>query len=178
MTRYVALLRGINVGGNKRIAMADLRALLSGLGYADVRTHLQSGNAVLTATGTPDRITAAIEERIAAELGMSVSVLVRDAAEMRRIVEANPLADVALDDSRYVVLFLSRPLDPELVAALDPAAYAPELFRVAEREVYLWHPDGIRDAKMNKINWERRFGVVASARNWRTVTTLTDMVVE
>ena len=175
MNRYVVLLRGINVGGHKKISMADLRVLLTDLGYGDVRTHLQSGNAVLSAADAPDRLIATLEKRIDAELGMSVSVLVRTAAEMRRIVRDNPLADVATDGSRYVVVFLSQPLDPAVVATLDPDAYAPELFRVAEREVYLWHPDGIRDAKMNKINWDRKFRVVASARNWNTVTRLADM---
>ncbi len=155
--------------------MADLRALLTNLGYDDVRTHLQSGNAVLTASERPAQLIAKLEKQIVAELAMSVSVLVRTAAEMRSVVDANPFAEVATDGSKYIVLFLSKPLDATLVAGLDPAAYAPELFRVAEREVYLWHPDGIRDAKMNTINWDRRFGVVASARNWNTVTRLADM---
>jgi uncharacterized protein (DUF1697 family) len=178
MTRYVVLLRGINVGGNKRITMADLRELLSGLGHQDVRTHLQSGNAVLTSADKPAKLVAAIEERITSELGMSVSVLVRTAAEMRAVVDANPMPDIATDGSRYVVLFLSKPLDPAIVATLDPAAYEPEQFRVHGHEVYLWHPEGIRDAKMNKINWDRKFGVVASARNWNTVTKLADMAAE
>ena len=176
MTRYVVLLRGINVGGHAKIAMADLRALLTSLGYEDVKTHLQSGNAVLTAKDKPDHLVRTLESSLLSELGMAVKCLVRTAPEMRKIVDGDPFGGVATEGSKYVVLFLSAPLDKALVAALDPADYAPEQFRIAGREAYLWHPDGIRDAKMNKIKWETRFKVVASARNWNTVTKLADMV--
>jgi uncharacterized protein (DUF1697 family) len=176
VTRYVALLRGINVGANKRISMADLRTLITGLGHTDVATHLQSGNAVFTSTiNDPDQVVRALEQRIDAELGMRVDCLVRTAAQMRAVVDHNPLAEVATDPAKHVVTFLSAALDPAKLAAIDPADYAPEQFHVVEREIYMWFPDGIRDARLGRVPWDRRFGVVASGRNWNTVKKLADL---
>ena len=173
MIRYVALLRGINVGGNKKILMADLRKLITDLGFSDVATLLQSGNAVFTAKNQkPDQVVRALETAIVAELGMSVRCLVRTAAEMRAIVAGNPLAEVARDNARYLVTFLSAPLDG---VPPDPDEFAPEQFRVVGREIYMWLPAGIRDAKLARVNWDRRYKVVASARNWSTITKLSDM---
>ena len=174
MARYVALLRGINVGGNKKIAMADLRALIGDLGYTDAATLLQSGNAVFTAKNRrPEQVVRALETAIDGRFGMTVRCLVRTAPEMRAIVAANPLAAVATNPSRYLVTFLSAPIDAD---ALDPADFAPEVVRIVGREVYMWLPEGINDAKVAKVNWDRRFSVVASGRNWNTVVKLADMV--
>ncbi len=176
MTRYAALLRGINVGGNNKVAMADLRALLEGLGYTDVRTHLNSGNAIFTSPATKsDAVAAAIEKAITAELGLNIKVVVRSGPELRRIIDRNPLADVATDPARHLVTFLSAPLDETKLAAVDPADFEPEQFRVIDREIYMWFPDGIRDAKLGKLAWDKRFGVVATGRNWNTVLKLADL---
>src|SRR6266511_6198509 len=88
---YVVLLRGINVGGKTKISMSDLRTLLTGLGAEDVRTHLQSGNAVLRSRMAATRLTAAVEKAIARELSLEVSVLVRTRAQLVRVVASNPL---------------------------------------------------------------------------------------
>jgi uncharacterized protein (DUF1697 family) len=174
--KYIALLRGINVGGNNRIAMADLRALHAGIGHTDVLTHLQSGNVVFTAgkAGT-DTVARAIEAAITGELGLSIRVVVRTGPEMRAVVEHDPLAGVATDPARHLVTFLSAAPAADKLAAITEADYAPERFAVQGREVYMWLPDGIRDAKLARINWDRKFGVVATGRNWNTVTKLADM---
>jgi uncharacterized protein (DUF1697 family) len=173
MARYVALLRGINVGGNKKIAMADLRKLIGDLGFTDVATLLQSGNVVFTATGKAAQIERKLESALDSELGMSVRCLVRTAAEMRAVVDGNPLADIATDNSRFLVTFLSTPID-----GVPPAAeeFAPEQFRIVGREIYMWFPDGVRDAKLARVNWDRKYQVVATGRNWNTVTKLADML--
>lgn len=172
-TRQVALLRGVNLGPQRRIAMAPLRELLAGLGYADVRTHLNSGNAVFTNPSTsPEQAGADIEKAIAGEFGMTVSVLVRTADELAAVVEANPLADVAVDPSRHLVAFLSDPADPDLLAGIDPAAYAPEAFHAGDREIHLWYPDGVMAARLTHTFWEKRLKLTATARNWNTVTKL------
>jgi uncharacterized protein (DUF1697 family) len=173
VTRYVALLRGINVGGNKKIAMADLRKLMGDLGFDDVATLLQSGNAVFTAKHKPDHVVRALEDALDSELGMSVRCLVRTAPEMRAVVNGNPLADVATNNARLLVTFLSGPLDG---TPPDPAEFAPEQFRIVGREIYMWFPEGIRDGKLARVNWDRKYKVVATGRNWNTVTKLTDMV--
>ena len=179
MTRYAALLRGINVGGNNKVAMADLRALLDGLGYTDVRTHLNSGNAIFTSSDAkPDALAAAIEKAIASELGLTIKVVVRSGPELRRVIDHNPLADVATDPSKHLVTFLSAPLDAAKLATVDPADFEPDLFRVVDREIYMWFPDGMGDAKLGRLAWDKRFGVVATGRNWNTVLKLAEMCAE
>ncbi|MFD7234578.1 DUF1697 domain-containing protein [Streptomyces syringium] len=179
MTTYVALLRGINVGTKQRVPMRTLRDLLSGLGCGSVRTHLNSGNAVFTHPGSdPDALAAGLEEAIARELGLSVRCFVREGVNLRRVVDANPFADRAIDPARFLVVFLSGAARPDAFADLDPGAYAPDEFAVGEREVYLICPDGIRDSKLAKLMTGRRLGEDGTARNWNTVTRLAAMADE
>ncbi len=167
------LLRGINVGGNKRIAMADLRALLCGLGYTDVATLLQSGNAVFTSAATePQKLAGQIEDGIATELGMTVRCLVRGSDELRAVIDGNPLGGVATDGSRLMALFLSAQPDPQLLAAHDPRELAPEQVRLGDRVIYQWCPDGILAAPPVMAFVEKQLKVTVTGRNWNTVTKL------
>jgi uncharacterized protein (DUF1697 family) len=175
----VALLRAVNVGGRNRIAMADLRGLLEGLGYGEVRTHLQSGNAVFTAAGAPpEQLAREIECALAEEVDLAAKVLVRTRAELERAIVANPLLDVADDHSRLLVTFLSAAPDRETLGALAPAEFEPDVFAVGEREIYAWYPDGVRTTRLSNASWERRLGVVATGRNWNTVTRLLELMEE
>ncbi|HEX6969387.1 MAG TPA: DUF1697 domain-containing protein [Micromonosporaceae bacterium] len=177
MNTFLALLRGINVGTSNRIGMADLRALLGRLGYTDVRTHLQSGNAVFTCSATDsDEIAGQIEAAIADELGLKIRCLVRDRDDLRRVVEANPLADIATDPARLLVTFLSATPDAERLAAIDVAGDCRERFVAHGRELYVWLPDGVRNAKLSYAFFEKKLGVTATARNWNTVTKLLSMM--
>jgi len=170
--RYVVLLRGINVGGNKKIAMADLRELLSRLEYADVRTHLQSGNAVLSSPSGPAETASRIETGLLEELGISVRCLVRTGDELRAVIDGNPLAGVATNGSRYLAVFISEQPDPGLLAGHDPAGLAPGEIHLGERVIYQWCPEGIMAAPPLAAYVEKHLGVVATARNWNTVTRL------
>lgn len=174
MTRYVGLLRGINVGGNKKIAMADLRKLVEGLGHQDVKTLLQSGNVVFGSDRTDQAALATeLEQAIEAELGMSVGCLVRDGAEMSRVLAADPLAEQATNPSRYFVTFLSGEVDAARFAEVEPLAKAGEVLVAGEREVYLWLPEGAAETKLTHLVFQKRLGVaVATTRNWNTVTKL------
>jgi uncharacterized protein (DUF1697 family) len=175
----VALLRAVNVGGRNRIAMARLRELLEGLGYGEVRTHLQSGNAVFTPSATPpERVAEEIERALADELGLAARVLVRTHAELERAVAANPLLDLASDHARLLVTFLSDAPAREALSELAPADFEPDVFAVGEREIYTWYPEGVRATKLSNAFWERRLGVVATGRNWNTVTRLLELMVE
>lgn len=181
MTAYLALLRGINVGRVNRVPMADLRALLTGLGHSDVTTHLQSGNALFRSGRTdPDAMATDIETALTRELGVNVRVLVRDEEDLRRVVGTNPLAEVADDPSKLLVTFLSVPTAGANLAAVDPAAYAPEVMVPGEREVYVWYPEGVRKAKLNPTFFEKRYPAEAraagTARNWNTLTRLAGML--
>lgn len=173
MPGYVALLRGINVGGNKKIAMADLRALLTGLGYSAVRTYVNSGNAVFHSTVVDAAIVAGhIEHSISENLGMSVRCLVRTDDELRTVINGNPLAEVATAGSKMMALFLSEPPDPELLATHDPTELAPADVRLGERVIYQWCPDGLMAAPPVSAFVEKRLKVAVTARNWNTVTKL------
>ena len=176
MPTYVALLRGINLGARNRLAMADLRSLLDDLGYQDVRTHLQSGNAVFAAsTRSGPAVGKAVEEAIAAGLGMRIRVLVRTAEQMAQVVAADPLGERATDHARYMVVFLERPLAPSALADLDPADYAPEEYAVVGRELYLWLPTGSHDSRLARAMSEKRLGGTWTMRNWNTVRKLAEL---
>jgi uncharacterized protein (DUF1697 family) len=171
--RKIALLRGVNVGGNNKVPMAHLRELMLELGYEDVRTHLQSGNAVFTALHTPpDQTAQEIESQLARHLGLRVRVLVRTGEELAQAVAANPLPEAVSEPSRLLVIFLSAAPSPELLRELDPADFEPELYGVGEREIYVWCPEGLRTIKLSYAFWEKRLGVTATGRNWNTVTKL------
>ncbi|GAA0226085.1 DUF1697 domain-containing protein [Cryptosporangium japonicum] len=181
MTAYLALLRGINVSRNQRIAMADLRTLLTGLGLDDVTTYLQSGNALFRSDRTdPVAIAAEIEAAITGELGLTVRVLVRDEDDFRRVLDANPLGDVATDPSKLLVTFLSAPTAEARLDEVDPATHAPEVMAVGRREVYVWYPDGVRKAKLSPPFFEKRYpkdaDAAATARNWNTLSKLLTML--
>lgn len=172
--RCAALLRGINVGGRNKVAMADLRALLSGLGHTDVATHLQSGNAVFsTRRRDTDALAREVSEQLRAGLGLDLRVLVRTHDELARVVAANPmLAQAEAEPARFLVVFLSAAPPADRLAALDTAAYAPDRLAVGERALYLWCPNSIRDSKLAANVNDKRLGVTATARNWTTVQAL------
>lgn len=173
---WVALLRGINLGRNKRVAMADLRALLSALGYGDVRTHLQSGNAVFTAPATADAaaLERAIAGRISADLGLDVSVMVRTGAEIVAVAEGNPFLARTSDPKQLHAGFLSAAPAREAVDAIEPDAYLPDEMAVDDRVAYLYRPHGIQRSRLPDL--ERLLGVRVTERNWNTVSKLRDMV--
>jgi len=174
---YAALLRGINVGGNKKVPMADLRAVLTGLGLGEVRTLLQSGNAVFTSEEDTDRLTAVIEAALADRFGFPVRVMVRSASELRAAADANPFPDPASDPAKYTVTFLSGRADPERLDAIDPASCAPDEYRLGDggRELYGHFPNGLGRSKLSPLLDKRRLGVEATTRNWNTVTRLVEM---
>jgi uncharacterized protein (DUF1697 family) len=168
-TRRVALLRGINVGRAKRVAMADLRALLEEMGYGEVRTLLNSGNAVFTvpddATGDP---APAIQRAIESRLGVSCAVSVFTAAEVAAAVEANPLLDRATNPSRLLVAFLR---DAEGTRRLEPLAerdWGPDALALGPRVAYLWCGGGILESPLPEAVG-RALGEAVTTRNWATV---------
>jgi uncharacterized protein (DUF1697 family) len=178
MTRYVALLRGINVGSHRRVAMADLRALMEELGYGEVRTLLQSGNVVFAAGQTPELVALDLERHIEADLGVRAEVVVRTEKELADVVERDPMGAVATDPKRYQVSFLSAEPDPSVALEIAALDFAPERCVLSRREIYAWHPDGIHNSALARLLAGPRLGVTATARNWNTVLKLLAMVRE
>lgn len=172
-TRYVALLRGINVGRGNRLPMAALRELLDGMGATAVRTHLQSGNALFDHDPVgPERLAEELRDRIAGALGLTVPCIVLEASALRGVIQRNPYDMAVIDPARFLVTFLSGPVDAGRLKDLDPAAFAPDDFRAGEREIYVHCPEGIRKTRLSQALWEKRLGLIATARNWNTVTRL------
>jgi len=172
---YVALLRGLNVGG-RTVPMRQLRDLFMELGHTDVATYIQSGNVVFC-TGRDDRDALADEigAAIDAAIGHRVTVVLRTPPELARVIAANPFAD--RDDTKPLyVTFLARPPEPETLGRLDVRAGHPDEFRLVEREAYVWCPAGYGRTALSNDFFERRLGVSATTRNWRTVTALSRMV--
>lgn len=171
---HVVLLRGINLAAKRRVAMADLRAWLTDLGYTDVRTLLQSGNVVLRTKKRPATVRKEVEAALLEGAGFTVDCVLRTAEELRAVVDADPFGDVATDPSRYLVSFLDVPGKwPDV----DPAAFEPERVHLSEREAYFWVPGGIQKSKILAA-FPSRKGEVATVRNWNTVNKLLAMADE
>ncbi|MEX0868943.1 MAG: DUF1697 domain-containing protein [Nitriliruptoraceae bacterium] len=180
MGRCIALLRGINVGGRNKVAMADLRRLCECLGHGEVRTHGQSGNVVFTTDrADTDTLGAEMTARIDDDLGVAPTVVVLSADQLAAVVAGNPFADAAAADPTKVhAAFLSaRPSDPS-VFDFDPATYAPEEARAGERVLYLHLPGGMGRSQLAADLARRRSDVEVTVRNWRTVTRLHAMAHE
>jgi uncharacterized protein (DUF1697 family) len=174
--RMVALLRGINVGRAKRVSMAELATLMAGLGFTEVKTHLNSGNVVFSCTPRAAAGAAAkIRSAIADELAVECEVMTRTAAELRDVIEANPLADVATDPAKYLVGFLSAKPKPEAVRAVQAGDYGGDAIRIIDDHAYLWCSRGVNDSPVVKLAWKRELGVSATTRNWRTVLKLAEL---
>ncbi|WP_405793496.1 DUF1697 domain-containing protein [Streptomyces sp. NBC_01506] len=177
--RYAALLRGINVGGNRKVPMAALRDVLAGLGHGDVATYLQSGNAVFTDTTGADESTlaAALGDAIAEKFGFAVDCLVRDAAYLKAVADACPFPAASLQGKQLHVTYFSEPVGPERFAAIDQEAYLPEEFRLGDRALYLYVPDGLGRSKLGAALSSPRLyrGTIATSRNWNTVVKLVEL---
>ena len=173
MTAYIAFLRGVNVGGNKMIAMADLREMLAALGFQDAKTLLQSGNAVFRHKAhLPAKLEQLLEKEMNARLGLTADCHVRTAAELRAAIEANPLtAEAKKDPSHLLVSFFRAPLDMARVKAAQAAITGPEIVRADGRHLYTFYPTGMGTSQAGVVI-DKALGVRGTARNWNTVQKL------
>lgn len=170
---YVALLRGINVGRAKRIAMADLRVLFEGLGHTGVRTVLNSGNVVFRATTgtTAQQAAEAIEEALVLKLGVAARVFVLGREELGAIIAGNPLLGVATDHARLIVFLLGGPVQRDRLAALDGRDWGCEQLVLGERAAYVWCPEGMLDSAA-AMTLGKLLGDGTTSRNWSTLLKL------
>lgn len=171
MATYVALLRGVNVGGHRKVPMAELRAALEAAGFDRVRTYIQSGNVVLDSDRDAAAVAAVIAAVIAEAFGHTVPVMVRSGADLDRVVGADPFAGRGLDESKVTVTFLSGPA-PDLAV---PDGQREEA-RVDGTEVWVYYPDGMGRSTLERTGfWKPLGGLDATTRNLRTVRKLRDM---
>jgi len=174
MGTFVVMLRSINVGGRNRVAMADLKSLVTSLGFTDVATYLQSGNVVFSGRSGPSVVARTIAGGMEETLGLSVPVVVRTDRELAGVLYGNPLADLDDDPTKLHVTFLDRFPDPERVERLEAEAerFDPDRLTVVGPDVFLHCPGGYGETKLNNVFIERRLGATATTRNWRTVEAL------
>jgi uncharacterized protein (DUF1697 family) len=165
--RTAVFLRGINVGGNKKISMSELRKALQARAYNDPQTLLQSGNVVLDKAKPAD-----IEKVIREDFAMEVRVVTRSHAELQAIVTRNPFKNHEDQPSRLAVAFLDqKPSEVEI----DPEAYRPDEFVIEGQEIYLWYPEGQASTKLLNPAMLKKLGVTATARNWNTVLKMVEL---
>lgn len=176
--RYVALLRGINVGGNKKVPMADLRTMMTRLGFDDPRTLLQSGNLVFGAKRQP---AAKLEQQLEAatrdSIGVECSYLLRSDDEWMAVIAANPFSTFAESDPAHLtVTFCREKPAASALKALEAEARGEEAFQAIGRELYTWYPDGIGTSRLALALGKNRLGTTCTARNWNTVTKIADLL--
>lgn len=159
--------------------MPTLREALTAAGFENVRTYVQSGNVLVDSPLKPATVRDHVERLLADEFGLTIPVVTRTRADLARIVAANPLPEAADDPKRYQVSFLSAKLASETAERLQKLATASEQFAIDDLELYTWHPDGVARSKLaNGLAGKLGTGIVATARNWTTVTKLLEMASE
>jgi uncharacterized protein (DUF1697 family) len=173
MQTFIALIRGINVGGNKLVKMSELKMRCEALGLGDVRTHLQSGNVVFR-TAIKDR--AKLAKSIEGALGVEAKVILRSAEELRKAIDANPMPEVAArEPSAFIVVFLDAKPSAAAMQSLRDAHAGPETMELKGAELYIHYGQGMGKSKLTNVLIERKLGVAGTARNWNTVTRLAEM---
>ncbi len=174
MTSYAVLLRGVNVGGHGRLPMATLSSVLQTMGCAGVRTYLQSGNAVLTSSAPAAQLAADVQDTLRRTTGLDVPVIVRTAAQLARVVDGWPFDPHSAATTRHVV-FLRRPSDAGVLVDRPLDEFHPDRAHVTAAEVYLSLPNGLGRSKLAALLSARQKNLVATTRNWNTVTALRDL---
>lgn len=175
--RYIALLRGINVGRANRVAMADLRALVAGLGYTDVRTLLNSGNVLFDGpVADTTELSLRIEQALHAHLHVSTQVILLTAADLAVVVDENPLLGIASDPSRLMVSFPRGPVDPRPLQPLLEQDWSPEALALGQRATYLWCPAGLIESRLAQAVARAHGEAPTTLRNWSTVMKLYALV--
>lgn len=176
MPRYVALLRGVNVGQNV-LKMERLRALCGEAGLKNVATYVQSGNIVFDGNGPASRWADVIEKKLAGQSRLPIAVMVRTAAEIETILSGNPfLKKKGVELERLYVTFLATPPGKPALVALDALDAGPDQFHCAGREIYLHCPTGYGRTKLSNNLFEKRLALKATTRNWKTVIALQAML--
>lgn len=174
MTTWAIILRGINVGGARKLPMKDLQAILGAHQCRRVRTYIQSGNAVCESDhGDPKALAASIEAAIRKSFGFDVPVLVRSINDMKRTVQRNPyIGRKGIDPEKLHVTFLASAPEPARIAQITGSTFANDSFEVIGLDAYVHCPDGYGNTKLNNTWFESRLKVKATTRNWRTVNEL------
>lgn len=174
--RYVALLRGINVGGNNMIKMEKLRETVAGLGFGDVKTYINSGNVIFDAKKADGKkLAGKIHDAIRLDFGFEISVMVRSIDEIKALIGDNPFEGQFENDKDLHALFLNEPLTPEQTTLLKAQGNAAERFHITDRNILCLLTISILDSLVGKGFIDKKLKVATTARNWRTVKKISEM---
>ena len=177
MTRWIALLAGINVGGKTTVPMAELRKVFTELGYQQVQTYIQSGNVLFEAdTDSEATLLKAIRPALSAAFGWDIEVLLRTLPELEAVLAGNPFADRQDDPTKLLVTFLAAKPAADRVAKLQPPPGETGELKLVGREIYLHTPDGYGKSKLNNAQLAKLTGVAATTRNWKSVGKLRELL--
>ncbi|MCX6258607.1 MAG: DUF1697 domain-containing protein [Bacteroidia bacterium] len=176
MPVYLSILRGINVGGHRKIVMSDLRALYEGLGFSNVITYIQSGNVIFTNDNNPD-LTGRIEQSVFRKYGFQVPVIIRSQQEMQDLLKSNPfLTRPEINKDKLHVTFLSGEPQPADIQKTMEINYPPDEFIISGRHIFLFCPFGSGRSKLTISFFEKNLKLTATTRNWNTVTELAGLM--
>jgi uncharacterized protein (DUF1697 family) len=180
MPVYIVLLRGINIGPHKRMKMEKLRASCEALGFAGVKSYIQSGNVIFKAPKlSPVALAKKLGECIVNDFGFSSEVISRTREEMKAIVDGNPiLKEGGVDPSKLHVVFLSQCPSAAALKKLQELTLAPDRVSSGDKEIYFYFPNGVSGSSLWKHPLDRVIGVPGTMRNWKTVTTLSQIATE
>ena len=176
MNRFALLLRGVNVGTKNSLPMAELRAMLTKMGCTEVRTYVQSGNAVFGTTQAAAELTKTIEASLERYMGRPIATTLRTHAQMSAIVQAKPFGDVAEKPAYLCVTFLSNAPTKSEIAPLHAQDFGPELLQVSGKEIYTWHPNGQARSPLAVALGKLKLRGAVTTRNWNTVLKLEEML--
>jgi uncharacterized protein (DUF1697 family) len=180
MPIYIAMLRGINIGPHKRMKMEKLRAACEGLGFAGVKTYIQSGNAVFRAAKlSPPALSKKLGECIVKDFGFSAEVISRSREEMKEIIDDNPFTkERGIDTSKLHVAFLSESAPAAALKKLQELTLAPDRTHSSGKEIYFYFPNGVSGSSLWRHPLDRVLSLPVTMRNWKTVTSLYQMAME
>ncbi len=174
MNSYVSMLRGINVGGKRRVKMDDLKEFYASMGCLNVQTYVQSGNVIFQhRDSNGSKLASKIEQSLNEHFGLDIAVLIRTKEELKKLLEKNPFADK--DESKLHVTFLSSKPQKIPTDQIERYVAAGEAYSISDEEVYLFCPNGYGRTKLSNNFFEKTLNVSATTRNWRSVNTLYSM---
>ncbi|HEA28757.1 MAG TPA: DUF1697 domain-containing protein [Leeuwenhoekiella sp.] len=178
MSNYIAILRGINVGGHRKIPMEGLRKEIGNLGYKNIKTYIQSGNIIFTAAAHHSDLEIAehIEKMILTTFGFEVPVIVRNSDELQQTVSENPFLTTENTSIEGLhVTFLKETPSPETLENIKTYTYPPDKFEIRQKNVFLYIPGSYHKTKLSNAFFEKKLNVQATTRNWKTVQKLAEM---
>lgn len=176
MKKFIALLRGINVSGQKKIKMSELQLLFEEMGFRDVETYIQSGNVIFSSKeNSREKLESKISSGIKGKIGFDVQVIVRKPEEIEHILKNNPFLKKKKDADKLYVTFLSKIQSDENIEKMYAIDYSPEEYFIEGKHIYLFVPNGYGKAKLSTNLFENKLKIFGTTRNWKTVTAISEL---